>query len=284
MSRTRRNRTRHERHLRLVPPPPKRPATYQYGALRADDRGELDARRIADGWIPRPYCTQPLVEETDGTFCGGCGLAWARARRRGGPGAAPDQPPSPRPRRGCPSRPTARPRTAAACGSAPPTTTALRRCRSVTATTGSSSAARPDARRATSSTRSDSTGPTCSTSRAPGRAGRRTRYAAPARGSAATAASSSATWPTSPAPVVAASASPSRSGVSAVTLAGPRRRRRRRRLRRGGRAGRPDRREPRAAGRRRPGRQRRVESGVGGAHRCRPLPGRRHPRLRPARP
>jgi hypothetical protein len=27
-------------------------------------------------WLPCPYCGQPVVEETDGTHCGGCAITW----------------------------------------------------------------------------------------------------------------------------------------------------------------------------------------------------------------
>jgi hypothetical protein len=27
-------------------------------------------------WLPCPFCAQPLVEETDGTHCGGCAVTW----------------------------------------------------------------------------------------------------------------------------------------------------------------------------------------------------------------
>jgi hypothetical protein len=36
-------------------------------------------RRNAEGWLGCPRCSQVLVEETDGIFCGGCGVSWWRA-------------------------------------------------------------------------------------------------------------------------------------------------------------------------------------------------------------
>jgi hypothetical protein len=42
-------------------------------------RGLDDLWRNADGWIPCPSCGQPLVEETDGTHCGGCAVSWWQA-------------------------------------------------------------------------------------------------------------------------------------------------------------------------------------------------------------
>lgn len=39
---------------------------------RAGDTGT----RNEEGWIPCPYCGQPIVEEMDGDHCSGCGITW----------------------------------------------------------------------------------------------------------------------------------------------------------------------------------------------------------------
>lgn len=48
------------------------PVVWTYGFLTADDD---------PAWVPCPHCGQPLVEETDGTHCGGCAITWWEGMR-----------------------------------------------------------------------------------------------------------------------------------------------------------------------------------------------------------